>query len=168
MAPGIIPEIIIKHLQNFKDMNGFCLFEAGKEKDLIKDNARTVNINGREIVTVDEFIHELARQLDFPDYYSSSLDSLEELLNDLSWLKETRFAIVVRNYSFFLCEEKNPARKTNLLGLLNDVAEQWDNVPNYPGEEDFRNKAVFNIYIEKGTVAAAELEKLNISYNEIK
>lgn len=168
MVSVIIPEIIIKHLQNFKDMNGYCLFETGKEKDLIKDNTRIVNINGREIVTVDEFIHELARQLDFPDYYSSSLDSLEELLNDLSWLKETQFAIVVRNYSFFLCEEKNPVRKANLLGLLNDVAEQWDNVPNYPGEEDFRNKAVFNIYIEKGNVAAAELEKLNISYNEVK
>lgn len=168
MVSVTIPGIIIKHLQNSKDMNGYCLFEAGKEKDLIKDNTRIVNINGREIVTVDEFIHELARQLDFPDYYSSSLDSLEELLNDLSWLKETQFAIVVRNYSFFLCEEKNPARKTNLLGLLNDVAEQWDNVPNYPGEEDFRNKAVFNIYIEKGNVAVAELEKLNISYNEVK
>jgi RNAse (barnase) inhibitor barstar len=168
MAFAIIQEIIIEHLQNFKDMNGFCLFEAGKEKDLIKDNARIVRIDGREIVTVDEFIHELAKQLDFPDYYSSSLDSLEELLNDLSWLDESRFAIIVRNYSFFLCEEKNLARKTNLLSLLNDVAEQWDNVPNYPGEEDFRNKAVFNIYIEKAAAAVSELEKLKISYNEVK
>ncbi|QNK62433.1 barstar family protein [Pedobacter sp. PAMC26386] len=148
-------------------MNGFCLFEAGKEKDLINDNVRIVRIDGREVVTVDEFIHELAKQLDFPDYYSSSLDSLEELLNDLSWLDESRFAIVVRNYSFFLCEEKNPTRKTNLLGLLNDVAEQWDNVPNYPGEEDFRSKAVFNIYIEKAPAAVAELEKLKITYNEV-
>ncbi|WP_052496246.1 barstar family protein [Pedobacter lusitanus] len=149
-------------------MNGFCLFEAGKEKDLIKDNTRIVQIDGREIVTVDEFIHDIAGQLDFPDYYSSSLDSLEELLNDLSWLKESGFAIIVRNYSFFLCEEKNLARKANLLALLNDVAEQWDNVPNYPGEEDFRNKAVFNIYVEKGSAAVSELEKLKINYSEAK
>jgi len=149
-------------------MNGYCLFEAGKEKDLIKDNTHIVRIDGREIVTVDEFIHEIAKQLDFPDYYSSSLDSLEELLNDLSWLNESQFAIIVRNYSFFLCEEKDPARKTNLMNLLNDVAEQWDNVPNYPGEEDFRNKAVFNIYIEKTPATVSELEKLNISYHEAK
>jgi len=149
-------------------MNGFYLFEAGKEKDVLKEDTRIVRIEGREIVTVDEFIHELAKQLDFPDYYSNSLDSLEELLNDLSWLDYSRFAIIIRNYSFFLCEEKDLNRKNNLIALLNDVAEQWDNVPNYPGEEDFRNKAVFNIFIEKGKAAIAELETLKISYNEVK
>lgn len=141
--------------------NGFCLYEAGKE--IQEPVGRIALVEGQDCTSITRFIELLARQFEFPEYYNDTLDSLEELLNDLSWLRDRAYGIAILHYKDFLKDE-GPNRKSNLLELLHTTAQQWKSVPNYPGEEDFRDNAAFHIYVEKTAEVMVDLHRLNIPY----
>jgi RNAse (barnase) inhibitor barstar len=85
---------------------------------------------GYQIATIDaitlrEFYEELAEELSFPDYFGFNLDSLDECLNDLSWIENKKIAIYISDSANFLATERNPEKLETLLDQLDATCEDW-------------------------------------------
>jgi len=90
-------------------------------------------LNGYHIATVDGlkahtlrgFYEEVAKALNFPEYFGFNLDSFDEMLNDLSWLEQSKIAIYITNSDSFVEKERNPDKLPTLLDLLDATCEDW-------------------------------------------
>lgn len=82
-------------------------------------------IDGKETPTLRSFYEVLAKTLEFPDYFGFNLDSLDELLNDLSWIENEKIAIQIINSDQFLINERNKDKIITLLDLLDATCEDW-------------------------------------------
>ena len=78
--------------------------------------------------------------MEFPDYFGFNLDSLDELLNDLSWIKEDKIVIFITGSEHFIENDPDPERLQDLLVLLDETAGNWqrlnmdkDNI--FPGKK---------------------------------
>jgi hypothetical protein len=78
-----------------------------------------------EAVTLRDFYEELAEQLEFPTYFGFNLDSLDECLNDLSWLGDKKIVIYISDSANFLATERNPEKLETLLDQLDATCEDW-------------------------------------------
>jgi len=94
------------------------------------------------------FKSECSRAFRFPDYFSGNMNSFREIINDLSWLKKSNYILMFTNPDRLLRLE-NEEEKSYLKNLLDEVSLEWKNVPNYPGEDEFRKKSKFIVHYEK-------------------
>lgn len=86
---------------------------------------RIAQIDGQKAYTLRGFYEELAKALNFPEYFGFNLDSLDEMLNDLSWVNESKIAIYVTNSEQFIKKERNPDKLPTILDLLDATCEDW-------------------------------------------
>jgi RNAse (barnase) inhibitor barstar len=131
--------IIIKHLLKLKSHKSM-----NNEDKEIKDCFIGI-IDGKKCTNIKSFLFEIGKAFNFPDYYGVNMNAMLECLNDLSWIEEKDYALKIENFGFFLSEESIDDKK-NILKILKNVANEWGEVPNYEGEEEFRKKANFFIY----------------------
>lgn len=122
---------------------------------------RVARIDGAKSQTLTGFYKEIAAVLEFPDYFGFNLDSLDELLNDLSWIKEEKIALFITGSEHFIENDPDPERFQNLLVLLDEAAGNWNRLDldkdnNSPGKElkivfspnDRLNQALRNLDIK--------------------
>ncbi len=86
---------------------------------------RIARIDGKESPSIKTFYNQLAEALDFPDYFGHNLDSLDEMLNDLQWIREEKIVIFISNSEDWLVREKTNERLPVLIDLLEATAEDW-------------------------------------------
>lgn len=113
--------------------------------------------------TLRGFYEEIADALEFPDYFGFNLDSLDELLNDLSWLEDEKIVVYVQDSEDFLLTERNPNKRSTVLDLIDATCEDWqwaEEDSDFPKKE---LKFVFNPSIHIRTI----LEKAEIEFDEI-
>ncbi|MBP7273722.1 MAG: barstar family protein [Saprospiraceae bacterium] len=96
------------------------LFSEEHSKISIAESALVVHIDGCDCTTLNECYALLSKRLYFPDYFSNNLDSLSEVLGDLSWLHQDKIILFIDNYNDFLSAETDIKRQT-FLQLLNDA-----------------------------------------------
>lgn len=101
---------------------------------------RVARIDGANSQTLTGFYKEIARALEFPDYFGFNLDSLDELLNDLSWIKEEIIVVFITGSEHFIANDPDPERLQDLLVLLDEAAGNWNRLDpdkdnNSPGKE---------------------------------
>ena len=70
----------------------------------------------------EELFNSLSKTLNFPDYFGENWDAFEELLNDLSWIKEEKVMIAHSDVPNLSKEDLNA-----YLGILNDAIKSWKN-----------------------------------------
>lgn len=63
-------------------------------------------IDGQKCAVLSHFYEEIAKALNFPDYFTHNFDSLDECMNDLSWVDSTEIHLLIFNYEDLLFEEK--------------------------------------------------------------
>jgi RNAse (barnase) inhibitor barstar len=90
----------------------------------LKDH-HIAQIDGQKAHTLRGFYEEIAKVLDFPEYFGFNLDSFDEMLNDLSWLEQEKIAIYITNSEHFVEKERNPDKLPTLLDLLDATCEDW-------------------------------------------
>lgn len=113
-----------------------------------------VEVDGNNILTLTEFYTSFAKSLAFPDYFGHNLDSFDEMINDLEWIKEKEVHIVFKNYDEFLTEENDELREI-LLTMLDDAATD---------KKATDNKLVLLYFIEPSELAADDLETVGIEF----
>ena len=86
---------------------------------------RVASIDGLQAQTLKSFYEQIAKELEFPDYFGHNLDSLDELLNDFDWLDDDKIALYIANADHFLAGEKSEEKKADLLNILDAAAEDW-------------------------------------------
>jgi hypothetical protein len=79
----------------------------------------------------------------FPDYFGFNLDSLDELLNDLTWIEDEKLAIYFNNSEKFLEKERNETKILTLLDLLDATCEDWKWHEMDEEDEDYTQKELF-------------------------
>jgi RNAse (barnase) inhibitor barstar len=90
-------------------------FTHSFEKNLHIEHTFLAFLNGRSCRSHTGFYHTISKAMNFPDYFGDNLDSLDELLCDLSWIDEPNVAIVIFYYEDFLKDDKK------LLEAVNNV-----------------------------------------------
>ena len=116
-------------------------------------------LEGERSRTIEAFLHEIGKIFTFPDYYGENMNAFYECINDLSWVNKSNYVLVIKNYSEFLADEPDGTSKEYLL-ILNDIAKEWENVPNYIGEDEFRKKSIFKILIVEDKKVIRDLKLL--------
>lgn len=76
------------------------------DKNQISSEFSIIEIDASEVTTLREFYEVLAKAMHFPDYFGFNLDSLDELLNDLTWIEDEKLAIYFNNSEKFLEKEE--------------------------------------------------------------
>ena len=82
---------------------------------------RVARIDGAKTKTLKRFYKKLAKKLEFPDFFGGNLDALQDMLCDLSWLKETHVLLYIKNPEAFLSKEKK-SKKNAVLEIFAEAA----------------------------------------------
>ena len=91
-----------------------------KEGYYAENNIRYVFIDGFACKEIGRCFTILQQQLSIPAYFGKNLDALEEVLEDLEWVKEEKIKIVISN-SASLLEDDSP-KKNSFLDVLHSSA----------------------------------------------
>jgi len=113
------------------------------EKNQIDSEFSVIEIDASEVTTLREFYEVLAKALHFPDYFGFNLDSLDELLNDLTWIEDEKLAVYFNNSEKFLEKERNETKILTLLDLLDATCEDWKWHEMDEEDEDYTPKELF-------------------------
>lgn len=96
-------------------------------RDVVSLNSEyaVIEIDGRQSKTLRQFYEHLAKVMEFPDYFGFTLDSLDELLNDLDWIEDEKIALYFTHADDFISQERDPKKLASLLNVLDATAEDW-------------------------------------------
>jgi RNAse (barnase) inhibitor barstar len=94
-------------------------------KSELEGDAVVISIDSRNCTTLKDFYETIAKKLHFPDYFGFNLDSLDELLSDLSWIEDSKLALFFTNTEHFLINERNEDKVLSLLDLIDAICEDW-------------------------------------------
>ena len=83
-------------------------------------------IDGQKCAVLPHFYDEIGKALNFPNYFIHNFDSLDECLNDLSWITEKEIHLLIFNYDDLLFEEKYNLEVVNNI-LANAISELEEN-----------------------------------------
>lgn len=113
------------------------------EKEQIPGGFAIIEIDANEVTSLREFYEVLAKAMHFPDYFGFNLDSLDELLNDLTWIEDEKLAVYFKNSDKFLEKERNETKILTLLDILDATCEDWKWHEMDEEDEDFTKKELF-------------------------
>jgi len=85
-----------------------------------ENNTRYVFLDGNTCKKMDDCYHTLQQQLSLPAYFGKNLDALEEMLDDLEWVKEKKIKIIISGLASLL--QHDLAKKNNFLDILQAAA----------------------------------------------
>lgn len=111
------------------------------------DDTFTTILDGENSKDLLSFLAEIGSVFHFPDYYGGNMNALYDCLSDLSWIDAKNYHLIISNSKHFLSEETVTTKK-EIFDFLEKVAHEWENVPNYEGEDQFRDRARFQISCE--------------------
>ena len=106
-------------------------------------------IHGRACGTREAMLDEFARALDFPEYFGSNWDALEDCLTDLAWLSSNKFVFVVTNTDALLRDERGML--ANLGDILKGAAAFW---------QDHDPPAAFHVLFHCEPAHAADVREI--------
>ena len=116
-----------------------------KEIGDLQENGYFVGIvNGAKCKDLRSTIAQIASAFQFPDYYGKNLDAFDECINDLEWLTESNYAIVIENSNLLMAKDTQD-NKLYLINMLDEVSNEWSGVSNYKNDDIFRRKADFKV-----------------------
>ncbi len=84
-----------------------------------------ISIDGQHSKTLRQFYETIALAMEFPDYFGFTLDSLDELLNDLDWIGDEKIALQFTHSDQLVSQERDPKKLASLLNMLDATAEDW-------------------------------------------
>jgi len=53
-------------------------------------------LDGSKTLDIQSFISNIAQSFRFPDYYGNNMNAFRECINDLDWLSEANYALLIQ------------------------------------------------------------------------
>jgi RNAse (barnase) inhibitor barstar len=135
-------------------MSAIFIFDEKKVRP--DKNIYKIYLDGKKAKNQEEFNKEIMELFKLPPYFNGNFDSLEECLNDLSWLSETDdFEFNILNFNSLLeCEDEDVL--ITFIEILKDINLNF-----------FRNlndeiKQFFYVILEKTVKSTSLIERLGI------
>ena len=82
-------------------------------------------LQGDHCTTLRDFYGHLAELVEYPDDFGFTLEEVDDLLSDLSWLPDRSIHIHISNSEYWLQKERNQQKIFTILDLLEAIAEDW-------------------------------------------
>lgn len=120
-------------------------------------------IDGQKSASMKDFLEQIGVALQFPEYYGKNLDALDEMLNDLEWIKEDKVIISIANSGEWLSKEKSEDRIFSLIDMLDATAEDWK----WMDEEEEAAKKDLRIVFDDSPRIRTLLEDQEIPFGEL-
>lgn len=108
-----------------------------------------IRVDGEKCKTLRGFYETIAERMKFPDDFGFTIESLDEMLSNLSWMEEEKIAVFVENSGHFLSGERNEKKKLTLLDQLAAACEEWRWVDE---DDDFEKKQLTFLFDESDNV----------------
>ncbi|MCF2506672.1 barstar family protein [Dyadobacter sp. CY107] len=119
------------------------------------------HIDGRKATSLKDFYDEISTAMHFPEYDGKNLDALDEMLNDLEWIKEQKVIIYIENSADWLAKEKSEEKLLSVIDILDATAEDWKWMDE---EEENTPKKELQIIFHDSERIRALLEEQEIPY----
>jgi RNAse (barnase) inhibitor barstar len=117
-------------------------------------------IDGKESTNLKDFLVKIGEALHFPDYDGKNLDALDEMLNDLEWIKQEKVIIHIRNTSDWLSREKSSDKILTLIDIFDATAEDWE----WMDEEDEQGSKIIKIVFDDSERIRTILDEQEIPF----
>ncbi|RYU94722.1 barstar family protein [Emticicia agri] len=128
----------------------------------LPDDYSIIELDGHKILTLRGFYEEIGEALAFPEEFGFTIESLDEMLSNLSWLEDEKIVVYISPSEHFIEKERNPEKIGTLLNLLDAICEDWrwddDN-------EDLPKKELIFAFADSARIREL-LDKQEISYRK--
>jgi hypothetical protein len=121
-----------------------------------------IELDGHKTLTLRGFYEEIGDALAFPEEFGFTTESLDEMLNDLSWLEDEKIVVYISPSEQFIEKERNPEKIGTLLNLLDAICEDWRWED---GSEDLPKKELIFAFSDSSRIREL-LDKQEISYRK--
>lgn len=78
--------------------------------------------DGNKTRTLAKFYRKIAKRFDFPEHFGNNMDALYDCLTDLSWIKQNKVKLFIKNIDGFLSKETEET-KGHILEIFADAAD---------------------------------------------
>jgi RNAse (barnase) inhibitor barstar len=136
---------------------------VGNERELdffaskTKAKIHYVRIKGERISSKRLLFKEIKDLFLMPDYFNESWDSLDECLNDLSWIDTDCIVLSLLNADTFLSSK----HMEKFISILNDTVDDWVNGLNSSSPKPFR--VIFHCKPQLEKITIHKLNELGIN-----
>lgn len=120
-------------------------------------------IDGLKATSMKEFHEQIGLAMEFPDYSGKNLDALDEMLNDLEWIKQEKVIVYIKNSADWLSKEKGDDRIFTILDIFAATAEDWK----WMDEEDDVAKKELLIVFDDSPRIRTLLQEQEIPFGEV-
>jgi RNAse (barnase) inhibitor barstar len=137
---------------------------AKKDTNLRKTflGAFIATVDGQKATSMKDFHEQIGEALNFPDYSGKNLDALDEMLNDLEWIREEKVILYITNSNDWLSKEKSDEKILSLIDIFDATAEDWKWMEE---EEDIAKKELRIIFEDSARIRIL-LEEQEIPFGD--
>jgi RNAse (barnase) inhibitor barstar len=121
-----------------------------------------IELDGHKTLTFRDFYEEIGDALAFPEEFGFTIDSLDEMLSNLSWLEDEKIVVYISPSEPFIEKERNPEKIGTLLNMLDAICEDWRWEE---GNEDSPKKELIFAFADSARIREL-LDKQEISYRK--
>lgn len=100
-------------------------------------------IDGGTTQTWDDFFKEIGLAFNFPEYYGHNLHAFRDCINDLSWIEQDNYILIINNSDFLLKMGMLPDDHKYLTDLFGEIADNWIKGPDAAGDDETRKVSKF-------------------------
>lgn len=111
-----------------------------------------IRLDGEKCQTLRGFYEAIAEAMAFPEDFGFNIDSLDDMLSNLSWMEEEKIAVYTENSELFLSKERNESKKLTLLDRLSAICEDWRWIEPDENNDDFEKKQLTFLFDESDTI----------------
>lgn len=122
-----------------------------KNNETTFENQCVFELDGTKCTTLREFYETIAKAMEFPDDFGFTLDSFDEMLNDLSWIEDESVVVFIKNSEAFLEKERNHTKLLMFLDTIDATCEDWKwTAEEYDetDEDEFPPKRLYFVFSE--------------------
>ena len=141
----------------------FLVTKAGSNLKKSFPGAFIGEIDGAKAASMKDFHDQIGIALKFPDYSGKNLDALDEMINDLEWIKEEKVIIYISNSADWLSKEKGDDRILTILDVFDATAEDWK----WMDEEEDTAKKELRIVFSDSERIRILLEEQEIPFGDV-
>lgn len=111
-----------------------------------------INLDGEKCQTLRGFYEAIAEAMGFPEDFGFNIDSLDDMLSNLSWMEEEKIAVYTVKSEHFLSKERNESKKLTLLDRLSAICEDWRWMETGEDGEGFEKKELVFLFDESKNI----------------
>lgn len=116
-------------------------------------------LDGKKMVTIDEYHDEIARVFQFPNYYGRNHNATNDMLTDLDWLERDYYIVIIKNGQKVL-EESSDRNLEVFVSILKRAGQYWKDPTQPNGMRLSRPRPFHSIFELNEGVYSKTLSKL--------